>query len=94
MPSSLKNVQSLISGASRTPPVLSKFEKALILGHRCRELSLGAKTSCPLATDWKPAQIAEMELNLGLLDDYAINRAVQGSQSRKESWMVGDFHVV
>eukprot|EP01063_Lacrimia_lanifica_P000924 TRINITY_DN10450_c0_g1_i1.p4 TRINITY_DN10450_c0_g1~~TRINITY_DN10450_c0_g1_i1.p4 ORF type:complete len:118 (+),score=31.23 TRINITY_DN10450_c0_g1_i1:122-475(+) len=76
-----------------TPPVLSKFEKALVLGHRARELALGEPTLAPV-TEWNPSKIAEMELHLGLLDDYCIARALHGRHQAPENWILGDFSIL
>eukprot|EP01059_Diplonema_ambulator_P017816 TRINITY_DN29916_c0_g1_i1.p1 TRINITY_DN29916_c0_g1~~TRINITY_DN29916_c0_g1_i1.p1 ORF type:complete len:180 (+),score=40.76 TRINITY_DN29916_c0_g1_i1:54-542(+) len=88
-----KSSLSLASLTTRTPPVLSKFERSLLLGHRTRELCLGFDTSAPI-TRWCPGEIAETELKLGLLDDYTIRRSAGGNSTNVEEWIVGDFDIV
>eukprot|EP01062_Namystynia_karyoxenos_P007489 TRINITY_DN12633_c0_g1_i1.p1 TRINITY_DN12633_c0_g1~~TRINITY_DN12633_c0_g1_i1.p1 ORF type:complete len:242 (+),score=71.62 TRINITY_DN12633_c0_g1_i1:111-728(+) len=78
-----------------TPPVLSRFERAVLLGFRARELSLGAPTAAPLTSPrlghWNPVETAALELELGLLDAYAVRRPLFGSGGEVEEWLVGDF---
>ncbi|KAJ9473530.1 hypothetical protein DIPPA_29530 [Diplonema papillatum] len=87
--------------AATTPPVLSRFEKALILGHRTKELALGAPTLAPFRPaastgGWCPSQVAEDELVLGLLDDYCLVRSTHGESrvSSAESWILHDFEII
>ena len=47
-------------------------------------------------SSWEPGNIALKELEMGLLDDYALSRATHGDTSltQSEEWLLGDFKVL
>lgn len=74
----------------RTLPVLSKYEKARVLGVRAHQLSSGLTPNVPIKGSFNPLLLALQELNEGLIPLIVRRYLPDGS---KEEWAVSDLRV-
>lgn len=74
-----------------TKPTLTKYERVRLLGERAKQISLGAKPMVKNVQDMKPKEIAQLELELGVIPMFVIRTLPTG---QKERWRINELKIV
>lgn len=74
-----------------TKTTLTKYERVRILGERTKQLSLGAKPMMKNVLGMHPKEIAQLELDHGVLPIFIIRTLPTG---QKERWRVSELKVI
>lgn len=73
-------------------PTLTKFEKALVIGHRVTQLQNGRSQPFIRYSVWNPFEIANKELLAGKLNNITIERKLPNDQV--EYWQIGELLIL
>ena len=74
--------ESLVSQPVRTKPILTKYEKARMLGVRAQQISSGARPLVNIGKERDPIKIAQMEMDQKVLP-ILIRRFIPGRDPHK-----------
>lgn len=75
----------------QTKPILFKYERVRIKGDRAKQLSLGAKPMLLNVEGMNPKEIADLELERGVLP-FIIERVLP--DNRRERWRINELKIV
>lgn len=76
---------------NRSFPVMTRFERAKVLGLRTEQLARGAEPSIPIEDDpssWDPSEVAQRELDAKTLPFVIVRSMPDGT---KEMWKIRDL---
>lgn len=86
-----KNVYNKVSLTNNTIPILTKYEKANIIGERAMQIAMGAPTLIDVGSIKDPREIAIKELKQGKLP-FLIRRPMPGKKPIFEIKRVKDLY--
>ena len=86
------NTTNIIKTTDReTKPVLTKYERVVVLGTRAKQLSLGAKPMLLNVENMSPIQIAKLELERGVIP-FIIEKELPNGV--KERWKINELKII
>lgn len=73
-----------------TKPTLTKYERVRLLGERAKQISLGAKPMIKNVQGMGPKEIAQLELEYGVIPIFIIRTLPTG---QKERWKINELKI-